>query len=392
MIRIALDAMGGDNAPREIVRGAVDACRGLPELGELELIGDEKAIRAELEAYGVTEELPNLKILHSTEVIEMGEHPVKAVRSKKDSSINRGVAMVRDGAADAFISAGSTGAMVAASLFGLRRIPGIKRPAIGTVLPTKAKPVLLLDAGATPDCTDVELSQFAMMGNIYSQSILGRENPVVGLLSIGGEDTKGNAITRKTFEVLRNTPSLNFRGNIESHDIFSGDIDVVVCDGFIGNVVLKTTESVARTVGSWLKSELKKTWIRKFGTLFLVGAFKGLKQKMDSESYGGAPLLGVNGTIIIAHGSSHKKAIFHSVRVAVEAVKSHVNEKIAEELKNSGTHKLGNRLGALIDFAKKEAGQVPNLLRRNRGEPRADETPDAATEAPATDSAASKTP
>lgn len=332
MMRIAVDAMGGDYAPREIVRGAVDAVRGLPNVDEIVLVGDEKAIRDEMAAYDVKGDLPKVRIVHTTQVIEMGEHPVQAVRGKPDSSINKGVALVKAKEVDAFVSAGSTGAMVAASLLGLRRIWGVKRPAIATVLPTLGRPLLMLDAGATTDCTEVELQQFAMMGSLYSKAVLKQKDPVVGLMSIGGEELKGNDITKKTFECLKNDPSLNFRGNVEGHDLFKGETDVVVCDGFVGNVILKTTESIARTIVKWIKAEFKQTWLRIFGCLFLIGAFKSLKKKLDPEVYGGAPLLGVNGTIIITHGASTKKAIFHAIRASAEAVNAHINESISAEM------------------------------------------------------------
>lgn len=337
MMRIAVDAMGGDHAPREIVRGAVDAVRGLPNIDEIVLVGDEGAIRAEMEAYGVRGELPKTRIVHTTQVIEMGEHPVQAVRGKPDSSINRGVALVKAGEVDAFVSAGSTGAMVASSLLNLRRIWGVKRPAIATVLPTLGRPLLMLDAGATTDCTEVELQQFARMGSLYSRAVLKQKDPVVGLMSIGGEELKGNDITKRTFECLKNDSSLRFRGNVEGHDLFLGETDVVVCDGFVGNVILKTTESVSRTIAKWIKTEFRRTWLRRIGCLFLLGAFRTLKRRMDPEVYGGAPLLGVNGTIIITHGASTKKAIFHAIRASAEAVEARINESISAEMEKLKT-------------------------------------------------------
>ena len=333
-MRIAVDAMGGDLAPREIVRGAVDAVKGLDGIDEITLVGDETAIRAELAAYGAPD-LPKLRVLHASQVIGMDESPAQAVRTKKDSSINRGVDLVKQGQADAFVSAGSTGAVVAASIFGLRRLAGVKRPAIGTVFPTMGRPVLLLDAGANTDCEETELEQFAVMGSLYSHAILHQEKPVVGLLSIGGADLKGNDVTKRTLDRLRQNKTLNFRGNVEGHDLFEGHTDVVVCDGFVGNVVLKTTESVSRTIGQWMKQEFKRNPLRIFGALCLSGALKLMKQRMDPELYGGAPLLGVNGTVIITHGASTRKAIFHAIRVGSESVASHVNEKISDQLRRA---------------------------------------------------------
>ena len=329
MTRIAVDAMGGDYAPREIVRGAVDAARGLSSVDEIVLVGDEEAVRAELAAYGVEGDLPKLRIVHASEVIGMGEHPVQAIRAKPDSSINRGMALLKAGEVDAFVSAGSTGAMVASSLLTLRRIGGVKRPAIGTVLPSLGKPYLLLDMGATVDCSARELEQFAVMGSVYSNAILGQKEPAVGLLSVGTEEATGDARTKEAHELLKANPHIHFAGNVEGHDLFRGEMDVCVADGFVGNVVLKTIESESRAITAMLRSAFTKNWIRKIGALLLKGAFRDLKKVMDPELYGGAPLLGVNGTVIITHGSSSKKAIYHAVRVAGECVAADVVGTIA---------------------------------------------------------------
>ncbi len=325
-MRIAVDAMGGDYAPREVVAGTVLAA-ALPNVETLYLVGDETAIRAELAGLGAIS--PKIQIRHASEVVEMGEAPALAVRRKKDSSIGRAVELVKSGEADAVMSAGNTGAAVAASTLKLRTLAGVDRPAIATVMPTQKSPVVLVDAGANLDCTPEQLVQFAMMGSVYSRAILGRERPVVGLLSIGGEDSKGNDVTKKTFASLQKSP-LNFRGNVEGRDILEGDTDVVVCDGFVGNIVLKTTESTATAVTSWLKRELTASWVRKSACLLLRGAFKNLKRQLDPESYGGAPLLGVNGVCIIAHGRSSRHAVYHAIRVAAESVQCHVNEDIVK--------------------------------------------------------------
>lgn len=316
--------MGGDYAPREVVAGAVLAA-ALASVETLYLVGDESAIRKELAGHGSIS--PKIQIRHASEVVEMGEAPAQAVRRKRDSSIGRAVEMVKAGEADAVMSAGNTGAAVAASTLKLRTLAGVDRPAIATVMPTQKHPVVLVDAGANLDCTPRQLVQFAMMGSVYSRAILGRERPVVGLLSIGGEDSKGNDVTKKTFASLQKS-SLNFRGNVEGRDIFEGDTDVVVCDGFVGNIVLKTTESTASAVTSWLKRELMANWVRKSACLLLRGAFKSLKRQLDPESYGGAPLLGINGVCIIAHGRSSRHAVYHAIRVAAESVQCHVNEDI----------------------------------------------------------------
>ena len=332
MTRIAVDAMGGDHAPREIVRGAVDAARGLDSIDEIVLVGDEAAIRAEMSAYGVEGDLPKLRIVHTTEVIEMGEHPVHAVRSKPDSSINRGISLVKAKEVDAFVSAGSTGAMVASSLLNLRRIWGVKRPAIGTVLPSLGKPYLLLDMGATVDCTPRELEQFAVMGSVYAGAVLGLESPRVGLLSIGTEEEKGDSVTKETHALLRKNPFVNFAGNVEGHDLFKGEMDVCVADGFVGNVVLKTIESEARAISTLLRRELTSNPLRILGALLIRGGIRHLKKIMDPEIYGGAPLLGVNGTVIITHGAASHKAIYHAIRVSAECVRQDVAKKITDNL------------------------------------------------------------
>lgn len=329
-MKIAVDAMGGDFAPREIVKGAVEAVNSIKGIERIYLVGDEKAIQAELDLCGCSH--PGIEIRHASEVIAMGDHPARSVRRKKDSSIGRAVDLVKAGEADAVISAGNTGAVVVAATLKLRALPGVTRPGIAAIMPTRKKPFVLLDAGANTDCTPDMLLQFGVMGSIYSKCILGQEKPVVGLLSIGTEEIKGNDATREAFKVLDES-TLNFRGNVEGHDLFTGETDVVVCDGFVGNVVLKTTESAAQAIGHWIKEEFKKSVIRLCGCILLSGALKAIKHKLDPEMYGGAPLLGVNGICIITHGASSSKAIFHAIRVGAEAIESGLNNKITNELK-----------------------------------------------------------
>jgi glycerol-3-phosphate acyltransferase PlsX len=329
-MRIAVDAMGGDHAPHEIVKGAVEAARRLTGIERLYLVGREEAVRAELAKHGKIP--PVIEVRNAGEVIAMNEAPALAVRRKKDASISRAIDLVRDGEADAVVSAGNTGALVASATLKLRTLEGVERPAIAVVMPTRLKPFVLIDVGANLDCPPLQLLQFAVMGQIYSREILGQANPVVGLLSIGGEDNKGNELTRETFQLLKAT-SLNFRGNVEGHGLFDGDIDVVVCDGFTGNVVLKSSESVAKVIGQWMKEEFKRNPVRILGALLLRGAFKAMKQKMDPDVYGGAPLLGVNGVCIKAHGSSKAKAVFHAVRVAGESIGHHVTHHIVDEIR-----------------------------------------------------------
>lgn len=330
-MRVAVDAMGGDFAPREIVRGCVDASARLRDVAEIIMVGDEQAIRSELAA--CKGKLGSrLSIVHASEAVGMDEAPAAAVRKKRDSSINRSVELVKLGKADVVVSAGNSGAVVAAALVYLGRIKGVLRPAIAMVLPTRSRPVLLLDAGANTDCDERMLTQFAIMGSVYSQAVLHRPQPVVGLLSIGTEDCKGNEVTRRAFACIQQVGDLNFRGNVEGHDLFIGETDVVVCDGFVGNVVLKTTESVAHAIGYWMKTEFLRHPVRKLGALLLKGAIKTMKTRMDPELYGGAPLLGVNGTVIITHGSSSQRAIYHAIRVAAALVNNGVIERVAERI------------------------------------------------------------
>jgi phosphate acyltransferase len=332
-MRIAIDAMGGDFAPREIVDGAVDAAKGLRGIAKLYLVGDQDAVRKELTRHHSVP--PSIEVVHAAEVIGMHESPAVAIRRKKDSSVGRAVDLLKQGQADAVISAGNTGAVVVAATLKLRVLEGVERPAIATVMPTQDRPFVLIDAGATIDCTPKILRQFAVMGAVYSRSILGQADPVVGLLSIGGEDTKGNEITKETFKLLSEA-KLNFRGNVEGHDLFRGETDVVVCDGFVGNIVLKTSESAAHAIGHWLKQELTRTPIRMLGALLLRKALRTMKHRLDPEMYGGAPLLGVNGVCIITHGASTRRAIFHAIRVGSEAVEQRLNQVTIDELKKVG--------------------------------------------------------
>jgi len=337
-MRIAIDAMGGDFAPREIVKGAVEAARGLPGVEKLFLVGDEAAIKAELSLYG---EIPVcIEIRHASEVVEMGESPALALRRKRDSSIMRAVEIVKNGEAEAVYSAGSTGAAVAASMLRLRTMEKVDRPAIATVMPSITGPFVLLDAGATPDCTAKMLAEFAIMGSIYAEYILGITSPRVGLMSIGEEDAKGSKSTKEAFLLLEKM-NLNFIGNVESHDMFEGKVDVVVCDGFVGNVVLKTAEGAAHAIIQWIKEAFSASVVRKLGAGILksAGAFTDLKKKTDSEAYGGAPLLGVKGICIIGHGSSSSVAVYNAIRVAGTAIDQKLNhlieEKINEAFKDS---------------------------------------------------------
>ncbi len=324
---IAVDAMGGDRAPFVVVQGAVEAARelGVPVI----LVGDADAVRAQLGLHD-TANLP-ISVRHAEEVVGMDEPPSQAIRRKRRSSIRVGVDLVKSGEATAFVSAGNTGAAMAASVLGWGCLPGVERPAIAVLLPTLGGVITLLDAGATVGCTSKHLAQFAVMGEIYSRAILKRENPKVGLLSIGEEAGKGNDVIRETFAALRRTP-LNFIGNLDGKEVFKGKADVVVCDGFIGNVALKISESVAEMIQILLRAELTKSWRYRLGALLVRPAFKNFRRTVDYSEYGGAPLLGVNGICIIGHGGSTAKAIRNAIRVASEFSAQRVNERIVEEL------------------------------------------------------------
>lgn len=341
MTRVALDAMGGDYAPEQVVIGAVEAAAGVPDVKIL-LVGQLAPIQAELDKLPPklkataqqAIEKGSLEIVHAPDVAEMDETPVDAVRRKRDCSINVAMRLVKEGRADAFVSAGNSGAVATSAILTLGRIPGVKRPAIATVLPNRnpKRPLMLLDAGANMDCHPEWLVQFAIMGNAYSKAVLKRGTPAVGLISIGTEDCKGNEMTKQTFPLLKEVKDLNFVGNIEGKDLYKGHIDVAVCDGFVGNVVLKTTESIAKAIGYWLKKECFKGPLRFLGALLLKGAFHSLKEQLDPEIYGGAPLLGVPGAVIITHGSSSHKAIYYAVKAGVAAATNDVSGLIAKAI------------------------------------------------------------
>jgi glycerol-3-phosphate acyltransferase PlsX len=328
-MKVALDAMGGDHAPQATVAGAVLALRDFPNLEKLFLVGDEARIRAELDKNGCRD--ARVEILNATQVVEMSESAVDGVRRKKDSSISRAVDLVKHGQADAVVSAGHTGAAVAATTIKLRTLEGVDRPGIAALLPTETNLCVLIDAGANTDARPEHMLQYAIMGAVFSRYILGYDNPAIGLMSIGGEDVKGSEFTKDIFKLLK-ASGLNFRGNIEGHDLFQNPVEVVLCDGFTGNVVLKSCEATAEAVFHWLKNEIKRSPIRLAGAYLMQGAFRNLKKRTNYEEYGGSPLLGVDGICIIAHGSSSPKAIKNAIRVALESIQTRINPHIVEEL------------------------------------------------------------
>jgi glycerol-3-phosphate acyltransferase PlsX len=330
---IALDAMGSDRAPRPEIEGAIQAARHYDV--RVILVGREETIRNELTRYPAAAGL-SLDVVHASEVITMEDKAMQAVRAKRDSSLRVGLRLVREGRAAGFITAGNTGAAMATAKMVLGGLPGVDRPALAAVVPTAIGTVsILLDVGANVDCKPQNLEQFAVMGEIYFRSMFGTRRPRVGLLSIGEEETKGNELTRDAFPLLKQLP-LNFVGNVEGRDLYNGRVDVVVADGFVGNVALKTSEGVANLVRSTLKESLKATITRQVGYLLSRSAFADFKKRLDHTEYGGAPLLGVKGVCFITHGSSNANAIKNAIRVAAEFAERRINNKIEKEL--AGLH------------------------------------------------------
>ncbi len=331
MVTIAVDAMGGDHAPRAEVEGAVRAARDLGV--KVTLVGQEEVVRRELRQHDGYAGLP-IEVVHASERITMEDSAARAVRSKRDSSLRVASRLVRDGAAQGLVSAGNTGAIMATAKMVQGVVPGVDRPALAGILPTivKGSPVVVVDVGANVDCSPRMLSQFAVMGEIYSRVILGHPKPRVGILSIGEEDHKGNEVTRSAAPLLRSL-GLNFIGNVEGRDIYSGDVDVIVCDGFIGNVALKVSEGLVDMVRHLLRESLEATITGKIGYVLAKNAFTDFKKRVDYSEYGGAPLLGVRGVCIICHGRSNANAIKNAIRVAKEFSVGQVNQRIEAELR-----------------------------------------------------------
>ncbi|MBT9142628.1 MAG: Phosphate acyltransferase [Dehalococcoidia bacterium] len=325
-MKIAVDAMGGDNAPGEIVKGAVEAARS--GIANILLVGNELQVEAELAKYP---KLHNLSIVHASEVIGMDEHPAVALRKKKDASITVATRLVKEGEAGGLVSAGSTGAQVGAALLGLGRIPGIQRPAIAMVLPALRGGKLMLDVGANVDCKPQNLLQFALMGGIYANRVMGISDPKIGLLNIGTEINKGNELTQAAYELLAAAP-INFIGNYEARDIPSGEADVIVCDGFVGNSILKFSEGLIMSLFSMLQAEMARSVRTRLGAALMLPGFKSIKRKLEYEEYGGAPLLGAQGVSIVCHGSSRAKAITNAVQMAVQCLSSRFVDQLGGEI------------------------------------------------------------
>ena len=329
-LRIALDAMGGERGPEEMVAGAIRAV----EESDLEvaLIGDEDVLRRILQ--NQTQVSPRLHVVHASQAVSMDESPFEAIRRKKDSSIIRAFEQIKLGEADGVVSAGNSGATMVSAIKSLGRLENISRPGIASIFPTLKKPLVMMDVGANVDCRPQHLFQFGVMGAAFSNNLFKISQPSIGLLSIGEEGGKGNVLVKSAHELFQKSP-LNFIGNVEGRDIFQGDVDVIVCDGFVGNVCLKVSEGLAEAIIAMLRTEMSKSFMAKIGYMLARQAFRNFGKRVDYAEYGGAPLLGVNGTGIVCHGRSNAKAIKNAIKVAAEMIRSRVNGHIIELLSES---------------------------------------------------------
>lgn len=329
MVNVAVDAMGGDNAPIEIIKGAVEAIHENNNV-KVFLVGQEDVIKEELKNY--TYNLEQLEIVHAQEVIETAEPPVMAIRKKKDSSIVKGMYMVKDGACDAFVSAGSTGAVLVGGQIIVGRIKGVERPPLAPLIPTEKGVSLLVDCGANVDARPSHLVQFAKMGSVYMESVMGIKNPKVGIINIGAEEEKGNALVKETFPLLKNCPEINFIGSVEARDIPAGVADVVVCEAFVGNVVLKMYEGVGASLIKKVKEGMMTSLRSKIGALLVKPALKTTLKSFSTDEHGGAPMLGLKGLVVKTHGSSKAVEIKNSILQCVTFKEQNINEKIKEKI------------------------------------------------------------
>ena len=332
-MRIAIDGFGGDNAPAEIVKGVIEAVKvGGPKIV---ITGDSELLAKEFDKYGGKPE--TVDIFHAPQIVEMDESPSRVVRDKKESSLVQGAQLVKEGKASAFVSAGNTGATMAAGIFVIGRIKGMDRPAIATPIPGLKRMALLVDAGANSECKPRNLVQFAKMGQVFMEKIYSRPDPRVGLLNVGEEEKKGPPLYQEAYALLKEEGNMNFLGNIEGREIFTDLCDVVISDGFVGNVTLKVTEGAAMTLTEILKEEIKRSITSKIGALLMKSSLKSLKNRMDYEEYGGAPLLGVKAPVIISHGSSSAKAIKNAIFVARDMIEQEVQKSMEELLEKTGS-------------------------------------------------------
>lgn len=329
---VAVDAMGGDLGPAEVVEAVQLAFQQVPKLSKILLVGDQAVLDPELRRTGLTGH-PKIAVHHASEAVTMDDKPLLSLKRKKDASMFRAIELVKEGKAKALISCGNTGCLMAGGTIKLRTLPGVDRPALATVIPTKNRHFVLIDAGANPEARPEHLVHNAILGSIYCRIALGVASPRVGLLTIGTEEGKGNERIHLTHELLKKTGSLvNYSGPIEGFHVFEDQVDVVVCDGFVGNILLKTCESLFHTLKDYLKEELTATPVRKLGAFLAMGAFKEMKRQLNPDSYGGAPLLGLKGNILKAHGSSNRAAIMNAIRMGSEMVAHHMNDHIIEDV------------------------------------------------------------
>lgn len=329
MVNVAVDAMGGDNAPGETVKGAAEAVNADKRI-KVFLVGREPAIREELKKYNFDPE--RLEVVHAEEVIETGEPPVMAIRKKKDSSLVKCMNMVKAGECDALVSAGSTGAVLVGGQVIIGRIKGVERPPLAPIIPNVKGVSLLLDCGANVDARPSQLLQFAKMGSVYMESVIGMKNPKVGLLNIGAEEEKGNALTKEAYPLLRSCPEINFIGNVEARDVPMGVADVLVCEAFAGNIVLKMLEGVSEALIGKIKAGMMSSLKSKIGALLVKPALKRTLKDFSTEEYGGAPLLGLNGLVVKTHGSSRSVEIKNSILQCIAFKEEKINEKIKEQV------------------------------------------------------------
>ncbi len=331
-MRIAVDVMGGDHGCGVVIEGVKRALANDPKITVVHLVGRQEDIQGALAAANLKD--PRIQVVHASEVMAMDDKPTVALRKKKDSSMARTIELVGEGKADAAISLGNTGGILALATLKLRPLPGVERAGIATVIPAPQNEFVLLDSGANIECKPVHLAQYAIMGHVYSREVLGCRKPRVGLLNVGTEDSKGNELTQEAFKLCKQL-DIHFIGNVEGYDLFKNRVDVVICDGFVGNVVLKTCESLAVGMISMLKEELSRNPKRQLGAYLAQNALRAIKRRMDPEAYGGAPLLGLNGTVMKAHGSAREKAIMNAIRITTETIQHKTNQIITDEIQRA---------------------------------------------------------